>query len=66
MRADSRFYRVLLKLQGMHVATGSEAYSVLLAQLYLGCGYPGGEWTEGFIVSSSQGYGKPVCSGLCR
>ena len=30
-RADSRFYRVLLKLSGMQAASGSQGYSVLLA-----------------------------------
>ncbi len=35
-RADSRFYRVLLKLLGMPTATGSQGYSVLIAWLYLG------------------------------
>ncbi len=35
-RADSRFYRVLLKLLVMGAATGSQWYSVFLAWLYLG------------------------------
>ena len=34
--AVSGFYRVLLKLLVMHIATGSQGYSVLLAWLYLG------------------------------
>ncbi len=38
-RANSRFYRFLLKLLEMHVATGCEGYSVLLAKLYLGFPY---------------------------
>ncbi len=33
---DSRFYRVLLKLLGMHAATGCQGYSFLMAQLHLG------------------------------
>ncbi len=32
--SDSRFYRVLLKLLVMQVATGSQGCSVLLAKLY--------------------------------
>ena len=30
-RADSRFYRVLLKMYGMPTTTGSQGYAVLLA-----------------------------------
>ncbi len=41
VRADSGFYRGLLKLQCIHSATSSWGYTVLQAQLYLGCVYVG-------------------------
>ena len=40
-RAHSRFYRVLLKLLGVHAATGNWGHSVLLALLYFGYVYVG-------------------------
>ena len=40
-KADSGFYRVLLKLLVMCVAIGCQGYSVLLAWLYLGFGFAG-------------------------
>ncbi len=37
VRANIRFYRVLLKLFDVGIATNSQGFSVLLAWLYLGC-----------------------------
>ena len=49
-RANSRFYRGLLKLKGMHSATGSQGYTILLALLYLGCVYVGFRYGQAVFI----------------